>query len=84
MEATVTAKGQTTIPKEIREKLGLRAGSRIKFFLRHDGEAVILAVAPAATLRGIVRYRGPPVTIEEMDDAIAAEVCERDERSRSR
>jgi AbrB family looped-hinge helix DNA binding protein len=84
MEATVTAKGQTTIPKEIREKLGLKAGSKIKFFLRHDGEAVILPVASAAALRGNVHYRGPPVTIEEMDDAIAAEVGERDERSRSR
>jgi antitoxin PrlF len=84
MDATVTAKGQTTIPKEIREKLGLKAGSKIKFFLRHDGEAVILPVASAASLRGRVAYLGPTVTIEEMDDAIAAEVCERDERSRSR
>jgi AbrB family looped-hinge helix DNA binding protein len=84
MEATVTAKGQTTIPKEIREKLGLKAGSKIKFFLRHDGEAVMLAVGPAAAVGGIAPYRGPPVTIEEMDDAIAAEVSERDARSRGR
>ncbi len=84
MQSTVTAKGQTTIPKEIRDKLGLKAGSRIKFFLRHDGEVVMLPVAPAAALRERVPYCGPPVKIEEMDDAIAAEVRERDERSRSR
>jgi AbrB family looped-hinge helix DNA binding protein len=41
--ATLTSKGQTTIPKEIREGLGLKPGDRITFTLLPDG-AVILRV----------------------------------------
>jgi AbrB family looped-hinge helix DNA binding protein len=35
--ATMTSKGQVTIPKEVREALGLEAGHRIAFHLREDG-----------------------------------------------
>jgi antitoxin PrlF len=40
-EATLTAKGQTTIPKAIRESLGMRAGDRISFTLMPDGIVVM-------------------------------------------
>ena len=83
-ESTVTAKGQTTIPKTIRDLLGLKPGGKVRYFIAHNGSVMILPVRPASALRGIVKYDGPPVTIEEMDEAIAAEVRERDERSRSR
>ena len=83
-ESTVTAKGQTTIPKTIRDRLGLEPGSKVRYFVAHNGSVMILPVRPVSALRGIVKYDGPPVSIEEMDDAIAADVCERDERSRSR
>ena len=36
MEATLTSKGQVTIPKEIRDALGLRAGNRVNFILEKD------------------------------------------------
>ncbi|MBI4162325.1 MAG: AbrB/MazE/SpoVT family DNA-binding domain-containing protein [Candidatus Aenigmarchaeota archaeon] len=39
-EATITSKGQVTIPKDVRESLGLKEGSKIGFFIR-DSEAVI-------------------------------------------
>ena len=74
-ESTITAKGQTTIPKAIRDQLGLKPGSKIKFFVRHDGLVEILAVLPAGSLPPPSPYRGRPISVEEMDDAIAAEVA---------
>jgi len=76
MEATVdsaiTIKGQATIPKAIRDHLGLKPGDRVKFFLHPDGSVVLLPKLPAAALRGIVKPRRRPVTIEEMSQAAAA------------
>lgn len=72
MESRITSKGQTTIPKAIREQLGLKAGDKIRFFSRPDGQVVMLPVVPATRLRGLRRRPGPPVTLEEMDEAIAA------------
>ena len=83
-QSTVTAKGQTTIPKSIREHLGLKSGSKLKFLVGHDGRVTILPVLPISALRGIVKYDGPPITIEEMDEAIAAAAVARDERSKRR
>ena len=72
MESTITAKGQTTIPKAIREHLRLRPGARVKYFIHPDGTVVLLPTMPVTALRGIVRPRERPVTLEEMDAAIAA------------
>ena len=70
MESTITVKGQATIPKAIREHLGLKPGDRVKFFVHPDGSVVLLPKLPASTLRGIVKSRRkPPVTIEEMTEA---------------
>ena len=40
-EATMTSKGQITVPKRIREKLGLEAGKKVRFILR-GGEALMV------------------------------------------
>ncbi len=37
LEATVTSKGQITLPKRLRERLGLKRGSRIRFRVDPDG-----------------------------------------------
>ena len=72
MESAITVKGQTTIPKAIREHLGLKPGDRVKFFVHPDGSVVLLPKLPASALRGIVKSRNKrPVTIEEMDEAVA-------------
>lgn len=71
MESALTIKGQVTIPKVLREKLHLAPGDKVKFFLHPDGSLAILPKLPASSLRGIVRYSGPPVSLEEMDAAIA-------------
>jgi AbrB family looped-hinge helix DNA binding protein len=72
MESAVTAKGQATIPKAIREHLRLKPGDRVKFFLHPDGSVVLLPKLPATALRGIVKPGPRPVTIEEMSAAAAA------------
>ena len=73
MESAITIKGQATIPKPIRDHLGLKAGDRVKFFVHPDGSVVLLPKVPVTALRGIVKSRRRrPVTIEEMKDAVAA------------
>jgi len=70
MESAITTKGQATIPKAIRDHLGLKAGDRVKFFVHADGSVVLLPKRPASALRGIVKARRA-VTIEEMHEAVA-------------
>jgi AbrB family looped-hinge helix DNA binding protein len=70
MESALTSKGQATIPKAIREHLGLKPGDRVKFFVNPDGSVAILPKIPVSALRGIVKSRRRPVTIKEMEDAV--------------
>ena len=72
MESAVTSKGQTTIPKAIRDHLGLHPGDRVKFFLHPDGSVVLLPKLPVTALRGIVKAGSRAVTTEEMTAAAAA------------
>ena len=72
MESAITVKGQATIPKTIREHLGLKPGDRVKFFVHPDGTVVLLPKLSASALRGIVKVRRRrPVPLEEMADAAA-------------
>jgi len=85
MESAITSKGQTTIPKPIRDHLGLQPGDRVKFFIHPDGTVVILPVLPVTALKGIVPSRkGRPVTLEEMEAGIAAGAVARFLRSQRR
>jgi antitoxin PrlF len=76
MESAITSKGQVTIPKAIREYLHVKPGDRVKFFMHPDGTVVLLPKLPVTALRGLLRWRGRPATIEEMDEAIAAGASE--------
>jgi AbrB family looped-hinge helix DNA binding protein len=84
MESVIASKGQATIPKAIREHLHLKPGDRVRFFIHPDGGVVILPKLPASALRGMVKSRPGPVTIEEMDDAITESAVARDALSRTR
>ena len=65
--ATLTSKGQTTIPKEIRDKLGLKAQDRLNFTLLPDGTVIMRAKKRSLTdLAGIAGYTGPVIPIEDM------------------
>ena len=72
MESAITTKGQATIPKAIREHLGLKSGDRVKFFMHPDGSVVLLPKRPASVLRGIVKSRRRRTSIKAMNDAAAA------------
>ena len=76
MESAITAKGQATIPKAIREYLGLKPGDRIKFFMHPNGSVVLLPKLPVSALRGMLKTLRQPVTIEEMGEAIASGAAE--------
>jgi AbrB family looped-hinge helix DNA binding protein len=84
MESAITVKGQATIPKAIREHLRLKPGDRVKFFVHPDGSVVLLPKRPISALRGIVKARQRPVTIEEMNEAAAAGAADATPRTRRR
>jgi antitoxin PrlF len=71
--ATVTSKGQITIPAKVRIALGLDAGDRVEFVELEKGQfAIIAATRSLRELNGLFqRRRNKPVTIEEMHAAIA-------------
>ena len=71
MESALTIKGQVTIPKAMRDHLHLTPGDKVKFFINPDGIVTILPKLPASALRGIVRSRRGPVSLEEMEAGIA-------------
>lgn len=70
--ATITSKGQVTIPVEVRDALGVSFGDRIDFVEVEKGRFVILpATCSVQELKGIVPKPKRPVSIEEMNGAIA-------------
>jgi AbrB family looped-hinge helix DNA binding protein len=71
--ATVTTKGQVTIPRSIRHALKIGAGDRLDFILEAEGRVVVRpAVRDVRELKGLLRRPGrKPVSLEEMNAAIA-------------
>lgn len=69
--ATMTSKGQTTIPKEIRDYLNLRTGDEIAFYIQ-DGNVLIKPMTgDVSELRGsLKRYASRPISVEEMNKAV--------------
>jgi len=71
--ATMTSKGQITVPKEIRDRLGLEAGRRIDFQIDRSGRLVLRPRSrDIRALRGFLKSPWKrPITLREMDEAIA-------------
>jgi antitoxin PrlF len=58
-DATLTSKGQTTIPKDIRDSLGMKSGDRIMFTLMPDGTVLMrLKNKSIMSLAGSLRKKG--------------------------
>ncbi len=78
----MTSKGQTTVPKEVRDFLGLEEGTQVEWVL-DDGKATVKPrTLRAVDLAGVL---GPspvgPLTVEQMNEGIAEAVAERFKRS---
>ena len=69
--ATLTSKGQITIPKEVRERLGVEAGDRLEFVEEEKGVyKVVAATRDVKHLKGMVPAPRRPVPVEEMNRVI--------------
>jgi antitoxin PrlF len=82
--ATLTSKGQMTLPKAIRERLGLKPGDQVELTPTEDGR-VVMSPRRRLSVRdlfGMLPSHGVSVSIDEMDEAIASHAVERFERSR--
>lgn len=83
----VSPKGQVTIPKTVRDALGIEPGSAVEFEVTPSGD-VVLRKRPdsARPLRGLLSAYapgGPAPTTEEMDAGIGREVGRLDAESRA-
>ncbi len=74
----MTTKGQITVPKDVRLKLGLRPGDRVRFIVEDDGRVRLLpAKRDISELVGMLPKPKRALTLEEMDEAIAQAVAEK-------
>ena len=71
-KATVSSRGQTVIPKLVREHLGLRPGDDVEFIVRDNGEVLVKpATEDIRKLKGLLHRAGrKPVSIQAMNTAI--------------
>ena len=70
--ATLTSKGQLTLPKDVRAALGVGPGDRVDFVRMEDGNfAVMPATHSVQSLKGLIPKPEKPVSLDEMDAAIA-------------
>jgi antitoxin PrlF len=69
--STLTSKGQTTIPKDIRKRLNLHPGDRLEFVIDEDGRVLVLTASiDVSELAGILKSPARPVSVEAMKRAI--------------
>jgi AbrB family looped-hinge helix DNA binding protein len=70
--ATITSKGQITIPKSIREFLKVKAGDQLDFVIADDGQVLVRpGTVSVHELKGLLHRPGRrPVTLAEMEAAI--------------
>jgi antitoxin PrlF len=69
--ATITSKGQITLPKSVRTKLGVEPGHRVEFIETDAGFLVKSATRDIRALKGILPKPRRPVTIEAMNRSLA-------------
>ncbi len=70
--ATLSTKGQVTIPTDVRRRLGLESGDRVEFVEFDGGFAIKPAIDDVRSLKGLLRKPSKPVTIEDMNATIRA------------
>ena len=70
LESSITIKGQTTLPKAVRDILAVKAGDKVRYIILDEG-VLIMPVRPTSRLFGSLKYDGPAVSLKEMEEAIA-------------
>lgn len=71
--ATITSKGQITLPQQVRNDMGVTVGDRVDFIRMEDGHyAVVPASHSIKSLKGIVPRPAKSVSLEDMQAAIEA------------
>lgn len=71
----LSSKGQVIIPKAVRERQGWQPGTELE--VEDQGDVVVLRRAPLfprttfEEVRGCLKYDGPPLTVEQMDEGVA-------------
>lgn len=71
--ATITSKGQITIPADVRRALSVGAGDRVEFAQIEPGRFLFIAVDRSVTeLKGMFGKPAKAVSIDDMNQAIAA------------
>jgi AbrB family looped-hinge helix DNA binding protein len=78
-QATLTSKGQITIPKSVRDSLHLHSGDRVEFIVQGDKEALVKPVTKtAAEVFGKLFKPGRPrKSVEQMNEAVVRSLKER-------
>lgn len=65
-------KGQTTLPKAVRQALALGPGDRLRYLILDDGQVRLMRTRPVSELAGILHNPGrKPVTLDEIEQAVA-------------
>jgi antitoxin PrlF len=76
--ATLTSKGQITVPQSVRRALRLQAGTKVDFVPSGDGFMVVPLHSPEVSLKGRFAGRGTgAVSLADMDEAIADQAAAR-------
>ena len=66
IESSITVKGQTTLPKAVRDSLAVKAGDKVRYVILDEG-VLIMPVRPTSRLFGSLKYDGPAVSLEDFD-----------------
>jgi antitoxin PrlF len=81
VQAKVTSKGQITLPKEVRDRYGIKPGDSVEFIEEAGRTWMRARNVRAVDLAGILHRPGmTPLTVKEMDEAIMDAVAEDDGR----
>ena len=79
--STITSKGQTTIPKSVRERLHLKTGDRVEFVAQDDGTALMVpATLTLAQLKASIPPASKSLGLQEIDTTVRRHAALRSRR----
>jgi AbrB family looped-hinge helix DNA binding protein len=85
MQATLTSKAQITLPKDLRDLMGLKAGDKVEFTALPDGSARVTRAGAArglsfSALQGILPKPAKALTVDDMNLGLAATLATDNDR----